>query len=219
MSYMLNRSTPQSDHFRMPGEFEPHTRCWMLWPTRPDVWREQATPARQTFTQVAHAIAQFEPVTVGANPADVASARAQLPHYIDVQEIPYNDCWARDNGPTFVINERNQLAGVDWDFNAWGGLYDDVSRDKQTAGRILQIANAQKYDAPLILEGGSIHVDGQGTLLTTKECLLNPNRNPHLTQDAIEELLHQYLNIKKNSIKVQISLHYILNCDVCQIQL
>ena len=190
-------TTPQQDNFYMPGECVPHTRCWMLWPTRPDVWRENAQPAQKTFAQVAQAIAQFEPVTVGVQADAYTSARTQLPNHIDVVPVPYNDCWTRDNGPTFLLNDKTkELRGVHWDFNAWGGLYADVSQDKLTASHILQLAQAAEYNCPIVLEGGSIDCDGQGTVLVTKECLLHPNRNPTLSQSEIETYLQRYLNIE-----------------------
>src|SRR5215510_8298930 len=106
----------------MPGEFEPHTGCWMLWPERPDIWRLGAKPARQAFAAVASAIARFEPVTVGASSRQYLNARESLPAEIRVIELASNDAWMRDVGPTFVVDQRGGRRGVDWQFNAWGGL-------------------------------------------------------------------------------------------------
>jgi len=111
-----------------------------------------------------------------------------------------NDAWMRDVGPTFVVNDRGGMRGVDWTFNAWGGLsgglYFPWDRDDAVAQKVIEIEGCDRYRAPFILEGGAIHVDGQGTCLTTEECLLNPNRNPHLSRAEIERLLGQYLNIE-----------------------
>lgn len=182
----------------MPGEFEPHAGCWMLWPERPDFWREGAAPAQKEFAAVAQAIAMFEPVTVGAASAQYARARSILPPEVRLVEIQSNDAWMRDVGPSFVANDAGALRGVDWGFNAWGGfkggLYAPWDADEQVAQKVLEIERADRYAAPLILEGGSIHVDGQGTLITTEECLLNENRNPSLSRVQIERHLRNYLN-------------------------
>jgi len=185
----------------MPGEFEAHTKTWMLWPERPDTWREHARPAQQAFVNVARAIAQFEPVTMGVNLPQYETARAMLPPQVEVVEVANNDSWMRDCGPTFVLDDSGQVRGIDWIFNAWGGLegglYYPWDLDDAVPGRVLELEGLDRYNAPIILEGGSIHVDGEGTLITTEECLLNPNRNPGLSRQDIEGVLKQYLNISK----------------------
>jgi len=119
-------STPRADGFRMPGEFEPHAQLWMLWPQRPDNWRLGAKPAQRAWVQVATAVSQFEPVTVGVNHDQYENARNLLPAQVRVVEISSNDAWMRDCGPTFVVNDEGDVRLVDWDFNAWGGLYDGL---------------------------------------------------------------------------------------------
>jgi agmatine deiminase len=192
-------STPAADGFRMPGEFEPHGQCWMLWPERPDNWRLGAKPAQKAFASVAEAIALFEPVTMGVSAAQFENARSRLPHQIRVVELSANDAWMRDCGPTFVKNDAGQVRAVDWLFNAWGGLegglYFPWDRDALVAAKVAEIEQLPRYRAPLILEGGAIHVDGQGTLITTEECLLNRNRNPQLDRRRIEDLLAAYLGV------------------------
>lgn len=192
-------TTPAADGFRMPGEFEKHSGCWLLWPERPSNWRLGAKPAQQAFAAVATAIATSEPVTVAASSAQFSNARSSLPDAIRVVEMSSNDSWMRDVGPTFVVNDRGDVRGVDWAFNAWGGLngglYFPWDQDDLVARKVLEIEGRDRYRAPLILEGGSIHVDGEGTLITTEECLTNPNRNPHLDKGQIEILLHEYLGI------------------------
>ncbi len=196
MSAILD-STPAADGFRMPGEFEPHDGCWMLWPERPDNWRDGAAPAQAAFAAVAAAIAASEPVTMGASAAQLERARAALPPSVRVVELAGDDAWARDTGPTFVVDGAGGRRGVDWRFNAWGGIYSPWDRDEAVAAAILAAEGADRYRAPLVLEGGSIHVDGEGTVLTTEECLLNPNRNPELTRERIEALLCEYLGAEK----------------------
>ncbi len=199
MTHTLSRD-PRRDGYRMPGEFEPHDGCWMLWPERPDNWRLGGKPAQQAFVAVAAAIAGSERVSVGVSAAQFANARRLLPPGVRVVEITINDAWMRDVGPTFVVNGRGGVRGVDWIFNAWGGLdgglYFPWDKDDAIAQKVLEIEGRDRYRAPFVLEGGAIHVDGQGTLVTTEECLLNRNRNPHLTRDDIERLLVRYLGIE-----------------------
>jgi agmatine deiminase len=194
-------STPKQDGFHMPAEFEAHASCWMLWPERTDNWRLGARPAQRAFASVTAAIARFEPVTVGASPAQYLEARHSLPETVRLVEISSDDAWMRDCGPTFVQNAQGVVRGVDWDFNAWGGLqgglYYPWDQDELVAPKVLEIERLERYKADFVLEGGSIHVDGLGTLLTTRECLLNPNRNPEMSLGEIEEHLRQYLGVEK----------------------
>jgi len=192
MSRTLN-TTPQHDGFWMPAEFEPHAGSWMLWPERPDNWRQNAGPAQSAFAAVAAAIARFEPVTVGASAGEFAHARAQLPGTVRVIELSSDDAWMRDVGPSFLVDARGGLRGVDWRFNAWGGVYRNYERDEAVAQKVLELADAARYQAPMVNEGGAFHVDGQGTVLVTEQCLLNPNRNPALSRTRIEQLLRRYL--------------------------
>lgn len=192
----LIKSTPRADGYRMPGEFEPHAGIWMLWPERPDNWRLSGALAQLTFSQVATVLSRFEPVSMGVSQAQYLNARALLPPAVRVVEMSCNDSWMRDCGPTFVSNGK-QIRAVDWGFNAWGGLYTDFAQDELVAQKVAEIERVDRYKAPFILEGGSIHTDGQGTLLTTRECLLNLNRNPQLTQSEIEGYLRDYLGVEK----------------------
>lgn len=190
-------STPAADGYRMPGEFEPHRGCWMLWPRRPDNWRLQARPAQEAFAQVASAINVSEHVTVGVLDADFEDCRAMLAPSIRVLELSSDDAWMRDVGPSFVVGKSGEMRGVDWHFNAWGGLqeglYSPWERDERVARKVLEIERCDRYRAPIVLEGGSIHVDGEGTVLTSEECLLNPNRNPGCSREQIEQALCDYL--------------------------
>lgn len=195
------KSTPREDGYRMPAEFEPHEQTWMLWPERPDNWRLGAKPAQKAFADTAVAISQFEPVTMGVSTVQFKNARNQLPEHIRVVEISYNDSWMRDCGPIFVKNHEGDVRVVNWRFNAWGGLYDGLyfpwDLDEQVPVKVAEIEKLDRYDAPMVLEGGAINVDGEGTLLTTEECLLSPGRNPHLRKEEIEAFISNYLNIQK----------------------
>jgi agmatine deiminase len=193
--------TPAADGFAMPAEFAPHAGCWLLWPERPDNWREAARPAQLSFAQVAATIARFEPVTVGVSTAHYRAARSLLPDAVRLVEMAHDDAWMRDVGPTCVTNERGAVRGVDWRFNAWGGLqgglYFPWDQDEQVAHKVLEIERLDRYRAPLVMEGGALHVDGAGTALVTEECLLNPNRNPQLGQADIEKRLREYLGVRR----------------------
>ena len=196
-------STPRADGFRMPGEFERQKQIWMLWPERPDNWRNGAKPAQAAFTETAKAIAQFEPVTVGVSYAQYHNARRMLPPNVRVVEMASNDAWMRDCGPTFVKNDATgEVRAVDWDFNAWGGLVDGLyfpwDADQAVAQKVCELERIDTYRTPgFVLEGGSIHVDGEGTLLTTEMCLLSDGRNPDRSRREIEQTLRDYLNIDK----------------------
>lgn len=197
----LLTSTPAADGLRMPGEFEPHDGCWMAWPVRPDVWRLGGAPAREAFATVAAAIAPSEPVTVAAPPGAVDSAKALLPAAVRVIPIPSDDAWMRDTGPSFVLDGEGVRRGVDWEFNAWGGavsgLYASWANDDAMAARVCEVEGVDRYRAPIVAEGGAINVDGEGTLLTTEECLLSGDRNPSLTRSEIEANLRRYTGAER----------------------
>lgn len=194
-------STPAADGYRMPGEFEPHSGCWIAWPERPDNWRMGAKPAQEAYAAVAEAIDVSEPVTVAVSDRQFEHCRTVLSPSIRVVEISTDDAWIRDMGPTFVIDGRGGRRGVDWHFNAWGGLrgglYFPWDRDDRVAAKVLEIEGAERYRAPIVLEGGSIHVDGEGTVMATEECLLNPNRNPELAREQIERALFDHLGAER----------------------
>jgi agmatine deiminase len=118
-----------------------------------------------------------------------------LPPAVRVVELSSDDAWMRDVGPTVVVDAAGMRRGVDWRFNAWGGIYDPCSRDNEVAQKVLEVEGLDRYCAPLVNEGGAIHVDGQGTLLVTEQCLLNPNRNRRLSRDQIEAALRAYLGV------------------------
>jgi agmatine deiminase len=189
--------TPRDDGFRMPAEWEPHAGCYLVWPERPDNWRLGAKPAQAAFARVAEAIAEAEPVTVLVSAAQYVNARERLPLPVRVVEMSTNDAWVRDTGPSFVVHGSGELRAVSWRFNAWGGLrgglYFPWDADDKVGPKVCDLERVQRYLPELILEGGSIDVDGQGTVLTTEECLLNPNRNPDLGREEIEEVLRSHL--------------------------
>lgn len=196
------KSTPKQDGFRMPGEFEPHDGCWLIWPERTDNWRLGAKPAQEVFVEVATTIAKYEQVTMCVSQTQYSAAREALPENVRVVEMSNNDSWMRDVGPTFVVNDQGDIRGVDWRFNAWGGLVDGLyfpwDQDDKVARKVCEIENIDYYKLEeFVLEGGSIHCDGQGTVIVTEACLLDESRNPQLSRAEIEEHLSDYLNVQK----------------------
>ena len=197
---ILKSTTPLSDGFRMPGEYEWHQGCIIIFPERSDSWQYGGYAARKAFVRIAETIAASEQVTVCAGAAQYDNARALLPPSVRVVEMSSNDAWARDYAPTFVKNDDGVIRGIDWGFNAWGGLCDGLyfpwDKDNQMARKLCDLLGADVYDMRgFILEGGSIHVDGEGTCMVTECCLLSQGRNPGLSREEIEERLRKYLNV------------------------
>lgn len=200
MKKLLN--TPREDGFRMPGEFELHDGTYMVWPERSDNWRYGGKFAQKVFAEVANTIVRFEKMTMCVSENQYENARNLLDPAVRVVEISNNDSWVRDSGPTFVVNDRGTVRGIDWRFNAWGGLVDGLyfpwDKDDQVARKLCELDYKDYYSlSDFVLEGGSIHVDGEGTCLVTEPCLLSAGRNPHLTKEQIEDVLKAYLNVEK----------------------
>lgn len=193
---------PVRDGFRMPGEYEPHEGCIMIWPFRPGSWAHGARAARIAFARAAEAIADSEHVYMLVKEELLENARKMLSDRITLLPMETDDSWARDVGPTFVVNDQGCVRGIDWRFNAWGGtvdgLYASWELDDQVASRFCRQLGYEIYDpGDFVLEGGSIHSDGEGTLLVTEACLLSPGRNPKMNRQQIEEKLKMYLGAEK----------------------
>lgn len=185
----------------MPAEFSPHYGCIMIFPERADSWTYGAYAARKAFVKVAESISESEKLTVCASAKQYENARRMLPERVRVVEMSSNDCWARDYAPTFVTNGK-ELRGINWGFNAWGGLVDGLyfpwDLDDKMARKLCDLYDIDMYDlSSFILEGGSVHVDGEGTCITTEACLLSKGRNPDLTKAEIENFLCEYMNVNK----------------------
>ena len=209
MIKMLTNSTPREDGWRMPAEYEQHEGCIIVWPQRPGSWSFGADAACEAFTSVIKAIAASEKVYVACakkskhwqRASEMLSGLAN----VELMDIPTDDSWARDIGPTFVVRdgvEGREVRGINWRFNAWGGdvdgLYPDYEQDDAFAAAFAEAKGYTLYEAaPFVLEGGSIHVDGEGTAMVTASCLLSAGRNPELTQAQIEDKLKEYLNVDK----------------------
>ncbi len=187
--------TPKQLGFSMPAEWEDHAACWVAWPTRNAAHYGFINEARIAYSNAIHAINDFEPVKVVIHPRDINGAKKILSAQVELFPAEIDDAWMRDSGPTFVKNSHGEIAGIDWIFNAWGRKYAPWDNDDAIAGIILKSLAYPRFLAPLVLEGGSIHSNGNGVLLTTKQCLLHKNRNPRLNQSDIETLLTEYLGM------------------------
>ncbi|WP_054943220.1 agmatine deiminase family protein [Paenibacillus ihuae] len=185
---------PKDLNYTMPAEWDKHERTFISWPVQASmVFPDNYKAVSEGYTEIIQAIAEFEPVTVIVNPEEQAAVEALgLGANVTLLPIRHNDAWLRDNGPTFVAARDGKLAGVNWKFNAWGGKYMPWDLDDEVAPQILEQLQVERFDAPLVMEGGSIHTDGEGTLITTEECLLNTNRNPELSREEIEDYVRKF---------------------------
>jgi agmatine deiminase len=190
---------PARDGYAMPAEWSTHARTWMCWPCRGAAWGgpDGLLRAKQAYARVARAISAFEPVTIAARPQDYSEVKFACAGKTDTFEVNIDDSWARDSGPTFLRAADGTRAGVQWQFNAWGNKYHPYEDDAKFASRVLEKQDVKIYRAPLVCEGGAIHSDGEGTLLTTEQTLLNTNRNPNLTQQEIEEGLALFTGARR----------------------
>ncbi len=179
----------------MPPEWHEKQKTFMEWPARKTIWNIGLDKAKKAYSNVANAISEFEEVTIIINEGELDEAQRLLSSQIDILEIPHDDSWFRDNGPTFIFNE-DVLSAVCWKFNAWGEKFLPYNKDAMAAQKLLEHLKIPAHKSEIIMEGGSFHVDGCGTLLTTMECLLNPNRNKNLTQKDIENELSKFLGVE-----------------------
>ena len=191
--------SPVGEGFFLPGEWEPHRRCWVQWPSRAERWRDLLPQAYAETAEIARTIARFEPVYIIVRGEDVAQARFACGRNDAIRfvEYPIDDCWARDTAPMFLTNGVDKVAGIAWSFNGWGNAVHGFARDAALAGAVLKTEQIQSFAGDMVLEGGAISTDGYGTLLVTEECLLNEDRNPELRRSVIEERLALFLGARK----------------------
>jgi agmatine deiminase len=201
---MPAKPTPSALGFRMPAEWEPQTAIWLSWPHKYASWPGQFRPVPYAYAEIVTQISRFQEVRINAAARLHARAKrlcaaagADLTH-VTFYDHPTNDAWCRDHGPIFVKNDRTgEVAITDWAYNAWGGKYPPYDLDNEIPPSIAQKLKFRRFVNDMILEGGSIDVNGQGLLLTSEQCLLNKNRNPQLTQAQIEQNLKDYLGVKQ----------------------
>jgi agmatine deiminase len=191
--------TPRTEGFTMPAEWTEHAACWMAWPCRYYEPPCDIEVLRDAYAALAMTVAQFEPVMMVTRAEHADDVQVRCREAVRTISMPLSHAWTRDTGPTFLVDRCGRLAGVDWLFNAWGGAFplEDYVDDVELAQRILNAANARRFTAPICLEGGAIHTDGNGTVLTTETCLLNPNRNPGLSKRETEKILRDHLGAEK----------------------
>lgn len=187
---------------RMPAEWAEHEGCLMAWPCRSELWAGQLSAAQGEYVAVARAVAEFEPVLMVTAPGTAGDVRQHFDTVrtsfpIDVIELPLDDSWVRDSGPLFVHDESGRRLGVDFRFDAWGGKHWPFDSDDKLSALVLDRLGVERMHSGMVLEGGSITVDGEGTLITTEQCLLHPNRNPRMDRAGIEAELSRMLGIEK----------------------
>lgn len=203
--------TPRELGFRMPAEWEPQEAVWLVWPRDPLTWPDRVHKARGTFLAAMQAITPHQRVDLVvhhdlADEAQQAVSQAGLRN-VALHAVDHQDSWIRDYGPIYLVRRadggaagaaggRERMA-VKWDFNAWGNKYESLLKDKGVVAQLGGKVGAPLQEVAMVLEGGSIDVDGQGTLLTTEQCLLNKNRNPELDRQAVELHLREYVGVEK----------------------
>jgi len=190
------RRTPHGDGLHLPARFVTHARTLLSWPCRKDVFGPLMQAAKEEWAAVARAIVRFEPVTVVSRPEDASDARALCGSGVDLLALPLDDSWIRDNGPIFVGNEREGVAAVGFGFDGWNEQFVPYDADALVPERVAAAWGTRFYQAPFVLEGGAFNTDGEGTLLTTEQCLLH-NRNLGMGRRDYEEALREWLGIEK----------------------
>lgn len=195
--------TPASLGFHMPAEWEPQQSTWLAWPHDPVTWPDRLPIVEEVYEQVIRALAPRQRVDLVVDPGDEAArVRKRLAGLPNVRfvEVPHADSWIRDYGPTFVVKDaqgRREMAYVDWIFNAWGNKYETLLPDDHIPELLEPTLKLRRLQPGIVMEGGAIDVNGAGSVLTTEQCLLNPNRNPHLDRATIELYLRDYLGVRK----------------------
>jgi agmatine deiminase len=176
--------------FHMPAEWSPHERCWMAWPTREAIWGKHLEAARKGYANIAQAIAEFEPVCVLTPPGHTEEAAALCGPTVEIIPWDLDDSWLRDIGPNFLTNGEEIAVSI-FHFNAWGQKYEKFRKDAALGHQLAEALGLRSFTSPLFMEGGGIGSDGEGTVLTTEQCVLNANRNPGLSKaEAERELCH-----------------------------
>lgn len=197
-------TAPARQGFRMPAEWEPQEAIFLSWPVNDETWPGCFECIPEKFGEIAAAIARYERVRINCA-ADRQEAAwkilrraGAIADRIDLYDHPTNDAWCRDHGPIFIRNDRtSEVAVTDWEYNAWGGKYPPFDDDNRIPGKVAEVLRLRRYANPMVLEGGSIEVDGQGQLLTTEACLLHKNRNPSLSRTQIEANLRDYFGVSR----------------------
>ncbi|HEV7682743.1 MAG TPA: agmatine deiminase family protein [Pyrinomonadaceae bacterium] len=204
---MKLETNPSELGYRMPAEWQRHSATWLTWPKDPETWPGRVPQVEEIYLQMMAALAPHEVVNLLVDDAETeATVRARCvfsgAENIHCHQIPTVDSWIRDYGPNFLLSNRPQSAGQqlaynDWIFNAWGNKYEELKQDDSISARLESWLRVPRFEPGIVMEGGSIEVNGAGCVLTTEQCLLNPNRNPHLGRNEIEHYLKNYLGVEK----------------------
>ena len=199
---MNSQKTPAELGFRMPPEWHTHAATWLTWPKDPLTWPERVPQVEEAYLEIMAALAPHETINLlvddEATEASV-SARCNFEgrERVRFRRIPTVDSWIRDYGPNFLLSDEGELAYNDWIFNAWGNKYGELERDDGIPKQLESVLGVPRFEPGIVLEGGSIEVNGAGVVMTTEQCLLNPNRNPQLDRNGVEKYLRDYLGVEK----------------------
>jgi agmatine deiminase len=186
------------DGFRAPAEWTQHAATWVAWPSHANLWQDNLNGARQAVAALVRAIADGETVNVLV-PDDASQKIAQAAlsaRGVRFHQIPFGDIWLRDTAPIFLTGDGGRLASARFAFNGWGGKY-ILEHDERVAERIASVVGGRQFDSPFVLEGGAVEFDGEGTILTTRQCMLNANRNGSIEKDTVEGMLRETLGAEK----------------------
>lgn len=188
--------TPAALGYRVPAEWDRHRATWLSWPHNRDSWPGAFEPVPAIWAQLVRTLCEHEQVEILAGRGAVADEAQRLVGNLPgvrIHDVPTNDAWIRDHGPMFLVGgPGSEPALIDWEYNAWGGKYPPFDRDNLVPRRVAEITGRRRFAAGIILEGGAVDFNGQGTVLTSEQCLLNPNRNPELGRQEIERYLADY---------------------------
>ena len=199
----MNHPTPAELGYFMPAEWQSHTATWLSWPKDPLTWPERVPQVQEIFLQMIAALVPHETVNLLVDDAEtetVVRGRCVFPGADNIRfhQLQTVDSWIRDYGPNFLLSRKTRaLAYNDWIFNAWGNKYEELKRDDTIPERLEATLNVPRFEPGIVMEGGSIEVNGNGIVMTTEQCLLNPNRNPKLDRSAIEDFLQNYLGVQQ----------------------
>lgn len=198
----MKKPTPAELGYHMPAEWRRHLATWLTWPKDPLTWPDRVPLVEDIFLQMMAALAPHETVNLLVDNAEAEQGVRSRCNFagaenIRFHQIPTVDSWIRDYGPNFLVNSKGELAYNDWIFNAWGNKYEELKQDDSIPARLESLLRVPRFEPGIVMEGGSIEVNGAGVVMTTEQCLLNPNRNPDLNRGEIEQYLREFLGVQK----------------------
>ena len=194
--------TPAELGYRMPAEWHHHHATWLSWPKDPETWPARVPQVEEIFLKMIAALAPHETVNLLVDNEEIEQSVRRRCAFPDAENVHYHqiptvDSWIRDYGPNFLLNAKGGLAYNDWIFNAWGNKYEELKEDDSIPARLESLLRVPRFEPGIVMEGGSIEVNGAGCVLTTEQCLLNPNRNPCLSKNEISEYLKNFLGVER----------------------